>query len=158
MIQWAIILLLTAATVSYGAFWVHNRNEFLLEAIETERGNLGFAMCNGWLVVMVARPMLPIEGTPNPGLTPPSRPPPTFWSSILCVERVRMPGGDALQIRLRTWVPLVVFGVYPLIAFTVRPLRWWRRRRGGLCIKCGYDLTGNVSGVCPECGTEVKQP
>ena len=21
---------------------------------------------------------------------------------------------------------------------------------------CGYDLTGNASGVCPECGTPVK--
>ena len=25
------------------------------------------------------------------------------------------------------------------------------------CWQCGYNLTGNVSGVCPECGTEVKQ-
>lgn len=25
----------------------------------------------------------------------------------------------------------------------------------GHCQKCGYDLTGNVSGVCPECGTPV---
>ncbi len=25
----------------------------------------------------------------------------------------------------------------------------------GSCQKCGYDLTGNVSGVCPECGTGV---
>ncbi len=24
------------------------------------------------------------------------------------------------------------------------------------CRKCGSDLTGNESGVCPECGTEVK--
>lgn len=23
----------------------------------------------------------------------------------------------------------------------------------GHCQKCGYDLTGNVSGLCPECGT-----
>jgi len=23
------------------------------------------------------------------------------------------------------------------------------------CQRCGYDLTGNVSGVCPECGTGV---
>ena len=23
------------------------------------------------------------------------------------------------------------------------------------CPRCGYDLTGNVSGVCPECGTSV---
>jgi hypothetical protein len=27
-----------------------------------------------------------------------------------------------------------------------------RRLRNGQCIRCGYDLTGNVSGVCPECG------
>jgi hypothetical protein len=25
-----------------------------------------------------------------------------------------------------------------------------------LCGKCGYNLTGNVSGVCPECGTPVE--
>jgi predicted RNA-binding Zn-ribbon protein involved in translation (DUF1610 family) len=24
-----------------------------------------------------------------------------------------------------------------------------------LCRQCGYDLTGNVSGVCPECGTAI---
>lgn len=23
------------------------------------------------------------------------------------------------------------------------------RRRLGLCVRCGYDLTGNVSGTCP---------
>jgi hypothetical protein len=29
-----------------------------------------------------------------------------------------------------------------------------RRRRAAnlVCSACGYDLTGNVSGVCPECG------
>ncbi len=26
------------------------------------------------------------------------------------------------------------------------------RVKRGLCIRCGYDLTGNVSGTCPECG------
>ena len=34
----------------------------------------------------------------------------------------------------------------------------WRarhRRRAGRCWKCCYDLTGNVSGRCPECGTEA---
>ena len=25
-----------------------------------------------------------------------------------------------------------------------------------LCVKCGYDLTGNVSGKCPECAEEVS--
>ncbi|MGB7156789.1 MAG: RDD family protein [Tepidisphaeraceae bacterium] len=27
---------------------------------------------------------------------------------------------------------------------------------GLLCEQCGYELTGNVSGVCPECGTAVS--
>ena len=27
-----------------------------------------------------------------------------------------------------------------------------RRRRGRLCRHCGYNLRGNVSGACPECG------
>lgn len=28
-----------------------------------------------------------------------------------------------------------------------------RQRAPEQCPACGYDLTGNVSGVCPECGT-----
>src|SRR4051812_42639250 len=34
-------------------------------------------------------------------------------------------------------------------------LRWIARRDHpiGHCDSCGYSLTGNVSGVCPECGT-----
>jgi len=28
---------------------------------------------------------------------------------------------------------------------------------GTLCWTCGYDLTGNVSGRCPECGAPCKQ-
>lgn len=28
----------------------------------------------------------------------------------------------------------------------------------GKCAGCGYDLTGNVSGRCPECGTPVRIP
>ncbi len=45
-----------------------------------------------------------------------------------------------------------LFAIYPTIAFIRGPLRRWRRRRRGLCLKCGYNLEGNVSGVCPECG------
>jgi hypothetical protein len=28
-----------------------------------------------------------------------------------------------------------------------------QRLRRGLCPSCGYDLRGNVSGVCPDCGS-----
>jgi hypothetical protein len=33
-----------------------------------------------------------------------------------------------------------------------------RRTRRGHCPKCGYDLTANVSGVCPECGQARPSP
>lgn len=51
--------------------------------------------------------------------------------------------------------------VTPLLACLVYPAVWltgWSRRRflsrlhRGVCVKCGYNLTGNRSGVCPECG------
>lgn len=35
---------------------------------------------------------------------------------------------------------------------------WWSARHAaptGLCLHCDYNLTGNVSGQCPECGREV---
>ena len=50
------------------------------------------------------------------------------------------------------WLPLAVFAAYPTIAFIRGPVRRHRRRKRGLCLKCGYDLTGNVTGVCSECG------
>ncbi len=34
-------------------------------------------------------------------------------------------------------------------------LRHRRRIPPGHCQQCGYDLTGNESGVCPECGRPV---
>ncbi len=30
-----------------------------------------------------------------------------------------------------------------------------RRRLAGVCSSCDYDLAGNVSGICPECGSPV---
>lgn len=35
---------------------------------------------------------------------------------------------------------------------------WWSARRAAPtddCLHCGYNLTGNVSGRCPECGREA---
>lgn len=71
--------------------------------------------------------------------------------------------GTALPIRVRVGYvrlsyPLlaVLTGALPFAAFLApRALAWARRRRRrrrGLCPGCGYDLTANVSGTCPECG------
>lgn len=37
-----------------------------------------------------------------------------------------------------------------------RPARRRRLKRQGRCSTCGYDLTGNVSGACPECGAPIS--
>ncbi len=65
-------------------------------------------------------------------------------------------GGNsgAVSIVLPFWLIFIAVSAYPAIAFIRRPLRRWRRKRRNLCIHCGYNLAGNVSGTCPECGTE----
>ncbi len=53
---------------------------------------------------------------------------------------------------LPLWIPLLITAVPTFIL--------WRRDRipHGHCQRCGYDLTGNVSGRCPECGKEITRP
>jgi hypothetical protein len=59
-----------------------------------------------------------------------------------------------LSIAAPYWAIEILAAILPVSAL----LRWRRRRRRanrlkqGLCAACGYNLRGNVSGVCPECG------
>jgi hypothetical protein len=61
-------------------------------------------------------------------------------------------------VSIPLWALLPLLAVLP--AWRARSWRLERhRRRFGLCAACGYDLKGNASGVCPECGTCIrKQP
>jgi hypothetical protein len=58
----------------------------------------------------------------------------------------------AIVIVLPLWVPLI---------FVAGPTAflWYRERRrrfpSGHCQLCGYNLKGNQSGVCPECGSLI---
>jgi len=47
----------------------------------------------------------------------------------------------------------------PAAAWLVWSLLALRRRTqpSNHCVACGYDLTDNVSGVCPECGTPFRE-
>ncbi len=56
------------------------------------------------------------------------------------------------SVRVPLWLPLLTIAIPTAILF-------WRDRRRiprGHCRRCGYDLTGNVSGKCPECGTACE--
>lgn len=60
-----------------------------------------------------------------------------------------------LTVLLPLWLVFPLLSAYPTLAFIRGPLRRRRRRRRGQCATCGYDLTGNVTGVCSECGQEM---
>jgi len=63
------------------------------------------------------------------------------------------------------FVPLALLLVFVLFLWfypwrcpacgTWQTRRTFRRQRLGRCVHCDYDLTGNVSGVCPECGEKI---
>jgi hypothetical protein len=58
---------------------------------------------------------------------------------------------DRLDVEFPYW-SVVVLTSAPCAVWLARRLRHQRRRAAHCCISCGYNLTGNTSGVCPECG------
>ncbi len=56
----------------------------------------------------------------------------------------------------QAWIIAALFSLYPIWYFSYSSKRRIKkRRRRGSCVKCGYNLTGNVTGVCPECGAAI---
>jgi len=53
------------------------------------------------------------------------------------------------------WFLVLFFAILP----TIWLIKWPKRRKllamVGKCTSCGYDLTGNEMGMCPECGVEL---
>lgn len=74
-----------------------------------------------------------------------------FWGWKLEYDRVLR------MARIDTPLPMLafLFALFSLLLGIRGPLLRRRRRKRGLCVKCEYDLTANVSGTCPECGTPI---
>jgi hypothetical protein len=75
----------------------------------------------------------------------------TFWLPRFRYSDRCQDGHPDLLIRLPLWMPTTSS------AMLLIPLLWSyrrhrRRRRLGLCLRCGYDLRGSPE-KCPECGT-----
>ena len=49
------------------------------------------------------------------------------------------------------WLPFITVAIPTYILW-----RRDRRKPEGCCQQCGYDLTGNESGICPECGVGIE--
>jgi hypothetical protein len=73
------------------------------------------------------------------------------WGEFATLPRCYGAAWPMRYVTLPLWIVLLLAGV-------PAALLWWqdpRRIPLGHC-RCGYDLTGNVSGHCPECGTAVE--
>jgi len=51
--------------------------------------------------------------------------------------------------------------ILSFMLYSIAAWRHWfhptkRRTPPGHCRNCDYDLTGNVSGICPECGQPIE--
>ncbi len=75
------------------------------------------------------------------------------------LERVKTP--RPLPWDWRDWVLAGAFVGLPLflgvilsVALAVQAV-WRQSTTPGFCPVCNYDLTGNVSGTCPQCGTRI---
>lgn len=76
---------------------------------------------------------------------------------------------NAPLVDLATWYPRIQLHavmswielpLWLVLSASVLATTWlWRpsRSRKKGCVECGYSLTGNVSGVCPECGTAIEK-
>ncbi len=80
------------------------------------------------------------------------------YSSTLASRPGYLPHGDGLRFALIGMTRVNGFTlplVYPFATVAIPTfLVWWfwpKPIKPGHC-RCGYDLTGNTSGVCPECG------
>ncbi len=60
------------------------------------------------------------------------------------------PPGPYIVVRPSLWITVLGSAALAAVALTRARVRGLNR-----CGHCGYDLTGNVSGRCPECGTDV---
>ena len=50
---------------------------------------------------------------------------------------------------------LPFLGAILIVAWAHPRYRRSVRGQSGLCVQCAYNLTGNVSGICPECGERI---
>ncbi len=65
----------------------------------------------------------------------------------------------SIEVVLVFCVNMACFGlVGEFVGRRVEKNKRRKRRIDGLCENCGYDLTGNESGKCPECGTAIEKP
>lgn len=138
------ILILTAWLLSYGIAIEYMRPSW---HVVVTKGYVVFREHNGWGPDGRVRPLgwqtyAPFDSflSPNPDYT-------ADVHNLWIARRYKTTSWFATIVSL--WLPFLIGA-----PVTIHLWRRDRRPRKGHCRECGYDLTGNESGVCPECGQE----
>ena len=122
---------LVACVVILGAWLVSGRY-----AVWYDTGETALSLWSGALTISA-------ESKPQSG----------FWVIILAHEFYWTPELTLPTPTMGFWllIPLWI----PFLLLAIPTVILWRRDSRpppGHCKNCGYDLTGNISGRCPECG------
>lgn len=80
-----------------------------------------------------------------------NRKPQIRWLPFALSEPFGAPGRPRWIVGVPLWIPGALVFILAIVWF-----RECRRSEPGHCRKCRYNLAGNVSGVCPECGTRIE--
>ncbi len=82
------------------------------------------------------------------------------WSSERAPSRqlvstaIYFSGWRWMLIQIPLWLIFLMCTIPTAILFYVDRAR---TQSGRCCVSCGYSLTGNTSGTCPECGAACSQ-
>ncbi len=164
MIRKAILILLTLAACVTGGLWVlshvglSRELRFTLFGIDLHHHSYEIPVwgAQGRFLNQLVRVEV-WDGCTTIQVTKRSTHSPGFDWSYGELQVVRQNGLLASYGYLKTplWLPFFLSATYPAISLVLGRLRRYRRRKRGWCIGCGYDLTGNLSGTCPECGERI---
>jgi hypothetical protein len=141
------ILALLMVAIGTGSFWIEfefDAGAYGIDALSDNGLDLRACFCEGWLELQFllgkGGGMISDDGMRE------------WWGYY---RDYGYKGTIHQLIEIPMWQPIILFMAYPTVAFIQGPFRRIRRRRKGLCQKCGYNLTGNVTGVCSECGERI---
>ena len=120
-----------------------------------EGRNIGAACRSGWVTLSFLSGETRASGTVYPAWQRDG----WFWqentsvvflfNTILPYASIRAGGYHSLLI------PLIWLALLAGLPTVLRRFRFVEKT--GVCRKCTYDLTGNTSGACPECGTVIAK-
>lgn len=143
----------------WGVLWLYITNGALV--LYNNERKIGKAQCQQTLVNQLYRQLYGQQFPGPSGYPAPPGAPIPYHGGVLGIQSYRGEFAGigfciSADVVRSSWeasfcLPLCVltmlFAAYPSIAFIRGPARRWRRRRKGLWARCGYNLTGNVSGV-----------